>query len=77
MSIIGGDVPARADPGPGDKIVVAATDIGALGPERAPRRGHHMLTQLRTGSHPVYRRTLLSEKKEATLIPQKIAPPSA
>jgi len=45
---------AQASPGPGERIVVAPIDISALRHERASRRGHHMLAQLRTEAYPVY-----------------------
>ena len=47
---------AEASPGPGERIVVAPIDISALRHERASRRGHHMLSHLRTEAYPVYRR---------------------
>lgn len=46
---------ATASPGPGERIVVAPVDIGALRHERASRSGHHMLAHLRTEAYPVYR----------------------
>jgi hypothetical protein len=45
---------AEASPGPGERIVVAPIDISALRHERATRRGHHMLSHLRTEAYPVY-----------------------
>jgi formamidase len=45
---------AEASPGPGERIVVAPVDISALRHERAVRRGHSMLTHLRTEAYPVY-----------------------
>jgi formamidase len=45
---------AEASPGPGERIVVAPVDITALRHERATRRGHHMLSHLRTEAYPVY-----------------------
>lgn len=45
---------AQADPGPGEKIVVAPVDISALRHERAQRLGHHMQSHLRTEAYPVY-----------------------
>jgi predicted amidohydrolase len=53
-----GRILAQADPGPGEKIVVAPIDIGALRDERARRRGHNMIAHLRTEAYPVYRDTL-------------------
>jgi formamidase len=52
-----GRILAQADPGPGEKIVVAPIDIGALREERARRRGHDMLAHLRTEAYPAYRRS--------------------
>lgn len=49
-----GRILAEASPGPGERIVVAPIDIGALRHERETRRGHHMLAHLRTEAYPVY-----------------------
>jgi predicted amidohydrolase len=46
---------AEASPGPGERIVVAPIDITALRHERSIRRGHDMLSHLRTEAYPVYR----------------------
>ena len=46
---------AEASPGPGERIVVAPIDITALRHERETRRGHTMLSHLRTEAYPVYR----------------------
>lgn len=46
---------AQADPGPGEKIVVAPIDIRAQREERQRRLGHHMTAHLRTEAYPVYR----------------------
>ena len=51
-----GRILAQADPGPGEKIVVAPVDIGALRHERTRRRGHLGLAHLRTEAYPMYRR---------------------
>ncbi len=45
---------AQADPGPGEKIVVAPIDISALRHERTTRRGHQMLAHLRTETFSMY-----------------------
>ena len=45
---------AEASPGPGERIVVAPIDIGAVRHERETRLGHHMLAHLRTEAYPVY-----------------------
>jgi predicted amidohydrolase len=42
-----GRILAQADPGPGEKIVVAPVDIAALRAERERRCGHHMLAHRR------------------------------
>jgi predicted amidohydrolase len=52
-----GRILAQADPGPGEKIVVAEIDVGALREARARRRGHHHLTQLRSEVYTVYGET--------------------
>jgi len=49
---------AQADPGPGEKIVVAPVDVAALRHERATRRGHQTVAHLRTETLPMYRREL-------------------
>lgn len=49
-----GRILSQASPGPGERIVVAPVDIDALRHERQTRRGHHMLSQLRTEAYPVY-----------------------
>jgi hypothetical protein len=53
-----GRILAQADPGPGEKIVVAPVDIGVLREERERRRGHHMLAHLRTESYTGYRQSI-------------------
>lgn len=50
-----GRILAQADPGPGEKIVVATLDLEALRHERRRRVGHHPLAHLRTEAYPVYR----------------------
>lgn len=47
---------AQADPGPGEKIVVAPIDLHSLRHERERRRGHDMRSHLRTEAYPMYRR---------------------
>ena len=46
-----GRVLAQADPGPGEKVVVAPIDIDALRAERTRRRGHDMVAHLRREIH--------------------------
>jgi hypothetical protein len=48
-----GRILAQADPGPGEKIVVAPIDIAALRAERERRSGHHMLGHRRTEAYPL------------------------
>jgi predicted amidohydrolase len=48
---------AQADPGPGEKIVVATIDVGALRHERRTRRGHQNLAHLRSEAYPLYRQS--------------------
>lgn len=49
---------SQADPGPGEKIVVAPIDLASLRAERDRRSGHHMLAHLRTEAYPEYRRAI-------------------
>jgi len=49
-----GRILAQADPGPGEKIVLAPIDIDALRYARRTRSGHQMLAHLRTEMYPVY-----------------------
>ncbi len=53
-----GRILAQADPGPGEKIVVATIDIDALRHERTTRRGHQNLAHLRTEAYPMYQQPL-------------------
>jgi predicted amidohydrolase len=53
-----GRILAQADPGPGEKIVVATIDVDALRHERATRRGHQNLAHLRTEAFPLYRQPM-------------------
>lgn len=49
---------AQADPGPGEKIVVAPIDLAALRAERERRAGHQMLAHLRMEAYAGYRRSI-------------------
>src|SRR5262249_51213123 len=51
-----GRILAQADPGPGEKIVVAPVDIAARRAERDRRMGHHMLGHRRAEAYPRQRR---------------------
>ncbi len=56
-----GRVLSQADPGPGEKIVVGPVDLAALRHDRERRRGHQLLSHLRTEAYsglyarPIYR----------------------
>jgi predicted amidohydrolase len=53
-----GRILAQADPGPGEKIVVAPIDLAGLRAERARRSGHHMLAHLRTEAYTSARKPI-------------------
>src|SRR6516164_1126582 len=53
-----GRILVQADPGQGEKIVVAPIDLAALRAERERRQGHHMLAHLRTEAYPAYRQSI-------------------
>lgn len=55
-----GRILAQADPGPGEKVVVAPIDIAALRRERQRRAGHDMRAHLRAGLHHYSRREYLA-----------------
>ncbi len=59
---------AEASPGPGERIVVAPVDVGALRHERATRIGHHMPSHLRTEAYPVYGRAQFPRAGDASAI---------
>ena len=52
---------AQADPGPGEKVVVAPINIDALRQERARRAGHDMRAHFRTSAQSYYQRQYLKE----------------
>jgi predicted amidohydrolase len=60
-----GRILAQADPGPGEKIVVGPIDLPALRAERERRRGHHMLSHLRTEAYTAYHQTVYRGGPEA------------
>ena len=55
-----GRILAQADPGPGEKIVVAPVDLASLRAERDRRSGHHMPGHLRTEAYTGLRRAIYS-----------------
>ncbi len=59
-----GRILAQAEPGPGERIVVAPVDIDTLRGERERRRGHHMLSQLRTELYSGYSRPIYPRADE-------------
>jgi len=62
-----GRILAQADPGPGEKIVVASLDLSALRYERQRRRGHQMLAHLRTEAYP---------RQRSSIFPRAGTPPT-
>ncbi|MCH2133562.1 MAG: hypothetical protein MK116_07415 [Phycisphaerales bacterium] len=59
-----GRILAQADPGPGEKVVVAPIDVRALREERARRRGHDMQAHYRAEAHPYASRGTLTPATE-------------
>jgi predicted amidohydrolase len=53
-----GRILAQADPGPGEKIVIAPIDLATLRAERDRRTGHHMLAHLRTEAYTHVRKPI-------------------
>jgi hypothetical protein len=72
-----GVILAQADPGPGEKVVVAPIDIDALRAERKRRQGHAMRAHLRSEIHDYARQGYLPRggRTELTIdnIGQRIA----
>jgi predicted amidohydrolase len=58
-----GRILAQADPGPGEKIIVAPIDVDMLRHERATRKAHQMLVHLRTEAYPAYRQPLYPSRQ--------------
>lgn len=54
-----GRIVAQADPGPGEKIVVAPIDLDTLRAERRRRIGHDLRAHLRSGLHTYLQRDWL------------------
>ncbi len=69
-----GRILAQAEPGPGEKMVVAPIDIDMLRYERAKRTGHQMLAHLRTEAYPMYRQSFYPPGRwtDEDLTPEKI-----
>jgi len=53
-----GRILAQAESGTGDKIVVGPIDLATLRAERKRRRGHNMLSHLRTQAYPCYSKSI-------------------
>lgn len=62
-----GRVLAQADPGPGEKAVVAPIDISALRAERTRRQGHDMRAHLRSEAYDYMARPYLSPQGDASI----------
>ncbi|MCZ6854402.1 MAG: nitrilase [Gammaproteobacteria bacterium] len=63
-----GRILAQADPGPGEKVVVAPLNIGALRAERERRRGHDLRSHLRSEAHGYMARSYLAPGGEELTI---------
>ena len=63
---------AQADPGPGEKVVVAPIDIKALRAERKRRVGHDMLNHFRSEIHDYASHSYLSPGDAAGLTVENI-----
>ena len=72
-----GRILSQADPGPGEKVVVAPLDIARLRDERARRKGHDMRSHLRTEVHDYMRQPRLTpagaEKIDIESLRERIA----
>ena len=67
-----GRILAQADPGPGEKVVVAPIDIAALRAERSRRTGHDMRAHLRTQAHPYMSFPRLGAATSHPITPEEI-----
>ncbi len=61
-----GRILTQADPGPGEKIVVAEVDLGGLREARKKRVGHNPLAHLRSEIYPVYRESFYPQGRVET-----------
>jgi predicted amidohydrolase len=71
-----GRILAQADPGPGEKVVVAEIDLAALRAARERRRGHDMLRHLRTELYqrylaPIYPGGTMNDREDHTVEEQE------
>ena len=67
-----GRILAAADPGEGEKVVVAPIDIGLLRAERTRRVGHDLRGHLRTEVHDYMNQPRLARAQEHPLTGQSI-----
>ncbi len=67
-----GRILSQADPGPGEKIVVAPIDVDALRAERARRHGHDMRAHLRSEVHTYLAREHLPRGRHHPLTDESI-----
>jgi predicted amidohydrolase len=67
-----GRILAQADPGPGEKVVVAPIDLAALRAERDRRLGHDTLAHLRSEIHTYLRGSHLSPAERHPIVPESI-----
>jgi predicted amidohydrolase len=49
-----GRILSQAESGPGERVIVGPIDLAAMRAERERRRGHHLLSQLRTEAYRAY-----------------------
>ena len=62
-----GRILAQADPGPGEKVVVAPINIEQLRHERERRRGHDMRAHLRSSAHDYMNQEWLDAPEDSTI----------
>ena len=67
-----GLVLAQADPGPGEKVVVAPVDINALRAERKRRQGHDMRAHFRSEIHDYAGKPYLSQGPASGINPASL-----
>jgi len=67
-----GRILAQADAGPGEKVVVAPVDIGALRHERERRVGHDLRGHLRSEMYPYLQQPYLSPATAHPLTAEEI-----
>ncbi|NNF16839.1 MAG: nitrilase [Gammaproteobacteria bacterium] len=68
-----GRILAQADPGPGERVVVAPVNISQLRAERERRTGHDMRAHLRSGAHSYMRQEFLPPAGETQVTAQNLS----